>query len=50
MFLGTGGGKCTRNSEENGFLGFGEIGDGGGLEFTGGIEVGESGVRERVAD
>ncbi|KAL8094830.1 hypothetical protein AgCh_036371 [Apium graveolens] len=50
MFLGTGGSKGAGDSEENGFLGFSEIRDGGGLEFTGGIEVGKSGVGESVTD
>lgn len=40
MFLGASGGEGAGDSEEDGFFGFGEIGDGCGLEFAVGVEVG----------
>lgn len=48
--MGAGGSEGARDGEEDGFLGFGEVGDGGGLDIAGGVEVGEGGVRELRAD
>lgn len=51
MFLGAGGSEGARDGEEDGFFGFGEVGDGDGLEVVaGGGEVGEGGVGEGGAD
>lgn len=50
MFLGASGCESPGYGEEDGFLGFSDVGDGGGLKFAGGVEVGEGGFRELVAD
>lgn len=50
MLLGAGGGEGAGDGEEDGLLVLGEVGDGGGLELAGGVEVGERGVWELVAD
>eukprot|EP00268_Persea_americana_P006501 TRINITY_DN12345_c0_g1_i1.p2 TRINITY_DN12345_c0_g1~~TRINITY_DN12345_c0_g1_i1.p2 ORF type:complete len:205 (+),score=39.93 TRINITY_DN12345_c0_g1_i1:425-1039(+) len=50
MLLGAGGGEGAGDGEEDGFLALGEVGDGGGLELAGGVEVGEGGVGEGGAD
>lgn len=48
--MGAGWGEGSRDSKDDGFLAFGEVGDGYGLEFVGGVEVGEGSVGELVAD
>ncbi|KAF7810023.1 Peroxiredoxin-2E-2, chloroplastic [Senna tora] len=50
VLLGTGWGEGTGNGEENGLLFLGEVGDGGGLELAGGIEVGKGGFGELITD
>jgi len=50
VLLGAGGSEGAGDGEEDGLLVLGEVGDGGGLELAGGVEVGERGVWELVAD
>lgn len=48
--MGAGGGEGAGDGEEDCFFIGGEVGNGGGLELAGGVEVGEGGVGELVAD
>lgn len=50
VFLGASGGEGAGDGKEDGFLALGEVGDGGGLELAGGVEVGEGGFWELVTD
>lgn len=48
MLLRAGGRKSAGNGEKDGLFAGCEGGDGGGLEFAGGVEVRESGVGELI--
>lgn len=48
--MSAGGSKGSRNGKEDGFLVGSEVGDGDGLDFAGGIQIGEGGVRELISD
>lgn len=50
MFLRAGGGERPRHREEDYLFVGCQVGDGDRLELVGGVEVGEGGVRELVAD
>lgn len=48
--MGTGWSEGTWDGEEDGFFVFGEVGDGGGFEFSRWVEVRECCVWELVSD
>lgn len=50
MLLRAGWGERAWDGEEDGFLSLGEVGDGGGFDLAGVVEVGEGGIGELVAD
>ncbi|GMN74880.1 hypothetical protein TIFTF001_053255 [Ficus carica] len=50
VLLRAGRGEGTGDGEEDGLLPLGEVRDGDGLDVTGGVEVGEGGLRKLVAD
>lgn len=50
MLLGARRGERAWDGEEDGFLSFCEVGDGGGFDLAGVVQVGEGGFGELVAD